>query len=47
MIDKEKLMAIARLIVDICTPEEMDMLCVGILDAKLKLKAEQMKGGNE
>lgn len=39
--DKDKLMAIARLIVDTCTPEEMNMLCIGILDANLKLKAEQ------
>ena len=39
--DKNKLLAIARLIIDTCTPEEMNMLCVGILDANLKLKAEQ------
>ena len=42
--DKDKLIAIARLIVDTCTPEEMNMLCVGLLDAKLKLRAEEMRG---
>ena len=42
--DKNKLLAIARLIIDTCTPEEMNMLCVGILDANLKLKALQEMG---
>lgn len=41
--NKDKLMAIARLIVDTCTPEEMNMLCIGILDANLKLKAEKKR----
>lgn len=43
MKSKEKLMAIARLIVDTCTPDEISMLCIALLDANLKCKYSKMK----
>lgn len=45
MSEKEKLIAIARLIVDTCTLGEIEMLCVGLLDARLKLRAMVRKEG--
>lgn len=35
---KEKLMIIAKLIVDKCTHDEIDMLCMALLDANLKFR---------
>ena len=35
---KEKLMILARIIIDKCTHEEIDMLCIALLDANMKCK---------
>lgn len=35
---KEKLMIIAKLIIDKCSHEEIDILCVSLLDANLKCR---------
>lgn len=34
--DKEKLMAFATLVAEKCSHEEIDMLCIALLDANMK-----------
>ena len=41
MTSKEKLMILAKLIVDKCSHEEIDILCVSLLDANLKCRLEK------
>lgn len=45
---KEKLTILAELIVSKCTHEEIDMLCIALLDANLRcrLKKKDIEGGS-
>lgn len=42
---KEKLNILARLIVSKCSHEEIDMLCVALLDANMKCKRNERNKG--
>ena len=43
MSSKEKLLILAKLIVDTCSHDEIDMLCIGLLDANMKCKVSIKK----
>lgn len=40
---KEKLMEFANLIISNCTHEEIDMLCIALLDANMKCKRKNIQ----
>ena len=40
---REKLEAFASLIISKCTHEEIDMLCISLLDANMKCKCQNKK----
>ena len=44
---KERLTTLANLIVESCTHEEIEMLCVALLDANLKVKSDQKLKGDK
>lgn len=44
---REKLTILGKLIVDTCSHEEIDMLCVGLLHANLVCKGQKFKEQEE
>ena len=45
--DKEFLLALANVVVSTCSQEEIDMLCIALLDANMKVKRKNIKEQEE